>query len=86
MFIIIQKTLILAYKQKQLLSGITIVLDAGHGGMDKGTSVQHVDEASLNFIITKKIEKELINLEKYQGEITKYETELGADLSTILDQ
>lgn len=48
--------------QKQTLKGITIVLDAGHGGMDKGASVENVDEAPINLIITKKIEKELLKL------------------------
>ena len=54
-------TTIHAYKQKQLLSGITIVLDAGHGGMDKGASI-YIDEAPLNLVITKKLEKELLKL------------------------
>lgn len=55
-------TTIFAHQQKQILKGITIVLDAGHGGMDKGASSQNVQEASLNIIITKKLEKELIKL------------------------
>lgn len=55
-------TTILAYNENQLLKGITIVIDAGHGGMDKGASSQNVEEAPLNLIITKKLEKELLKL------------------------
>lgn len=55
-------TTILAYNENQLLKGITIVIDAGHGGMDKGASSQNVEEAPLNLIITKKLEKELSKL------------------------
>ena len=55
-------TTIIAHNNKQVLKGITIVIDAGHGGMDKGTSSQNVEEAPLNLIITKKLEKELLQL------------------------
>ena len=44
------------------LNGIVIVLDAGHGGFDKGASYQNVIEADLNLIITKKLEKKLTQL------------------------
>ena len=54
-------TTILAHNN-QLLKGITIVIDAGHGGMDKGASTQNIEEAPLNLIITKKLEKELLKL------------------------
>ena len=54
-------TTILAHNN-QLLKGITIVIDAGHGGMDKGASTQNVEEAPLNLIITKNLEKELLKL------------------------
>lgn len=55
-------TTIIAHNNKQLLKGITIVIDAGHGGMDKGTSSQNIEEAPLNLIITKKLENELLKL------------------------
>lgn len=53
---------IYAYHQNHILDGITIVLDAGHGGMDKGASYMDVDEAPINLIITKKLETELKKL------------------------
>lgn len=55
-------TTIIAHNNQQLLKGITIVIDAGHGGMDKGTIAQNIEEAPLNLIITKKLEKELLKL------------------------
>ena len=55
-------TTILAHNNHKLLKGITIVIDAGHGGMDKGASTQNIEEAPLNLIITKKLEKELLKL------------------------
>lgn len=55
-------TYIYAHKQNNLLDGINIVLDAGHGGMDKGASYKNVDEAPINLLITKKLEKKLQKL------------------------
>jgi len=38
------------------------VLDSGHGGFDQGASYQNIIESDLNLIITKKLEKKLIQL------------------------
>ena len=48
--------------KNNLLSGIVIVLDSGHGGFDQGASYQNIIESDLNLIITKKLEKKLIQL------------------------
>ena len=61
-FILFIPTSIYAHQQKQILNGITIVLDAGHGGMDKGASNQNVDEATLNLVIVQKLEDKLNEL------------------------
>lgn len=53
---------IFSYAQAQILSGIVVVLDSGHGGFDKGASVGEVDEAPLNLMIVKKLEKRLVDL------------------------
>ncbi len=39
------------------LDGISIVIDAGHGGKDQGASVNGVYEAPLNLAIAKEVEK-----------------------------
>lgn len=49
-------------QQGRLLSGVTIVLDSGHGGKDLGASEQGVDEAPLNLAIVKKLETKLKTL------------------------
>lgn len=49
-------------QQERLLSGVTIVLDSGHGGKDLGASEQGVDEAPLNLAIVKKLETKLKTL------------------------
>lgn len=49
-------------KNSQALSGVSIVLDSGHGGKDMGASYQGVDEAPLNLAIVKKLEKRLQSL------------------------
>lgn len=43
----------------KVLSGITVVLDSGHGGKDMGASYLGVDEAPLNLAIVKKLETAL---------------------------
>ena len=55
-------TTLYAHQTKQIFKGVTIVLDAGHGGMDKGTSYQEVKESEINLMIVKKLEKELSEL------------------------
>lgn len=55
-------TSIYSISRNQLLSGIYIVLDAGHGGRDLGASFYDVDEAPLNLIIVKKLKKQLESL------------------------
>ena len=66
MVFLISMMLIPSYiKSKQhykVLSGITIVLDSGHGGKDMGASYQEVYEAPLNLIIVRKLEKALTSL------------------------
>lgn len=42
------------------LIGKVIILDAGHGGKDKGTSVGKIYESDINLSIVKKLKKELI--------------------------
>lgn len=49
-------------QQGKLLSGVTVVLDSGHGGKDLGASDGGVDEAPLNLAITKKLEAKLKSL------------------------
>ena len=46
--------------QSKVLKGITIVLDAGHGGFDEGASYLNIKESELNLIFTKKLENKLI--------------------------
>lgn len=43
------------------LLGKTIVLDAGHGGVDAGAQSGKIIEKELNLILTQKLEKELIS-------------------------
>lgn len=58
MFIIFTIT---AYSIKKPLIGKKIVLDAGHGGVDKGTIYNDNYEKDINLNIVLKLEKELIN-------------------------
>lgn len=41
------------------LSGITIVLDAGHGGKDQGAQVENVKEQEINLLLTQKLKTKL---------------------------
>ena len=41
------------------LIGKTIILDAGHGGIDDGASNKYIIEKEMNLLLVKKIEKEL---------------------------
>ena len=41
------------------LLGKTIVLDAGHGGVDDGAKNNYIVEKNLNLVLVKKLEKEL---------------------------
>ena len=43
------------------LIGKTIVLDAGHGGIDDGAISNHIIEKELNLVIVKKLEQELVS-------------------------
>lgn len=47
-------------KNLNLLS-LTIVLDAGHGGVDAGAESGNIVEKELNLVLVKKLEKELIS-------------------------
>lgn len=60
------------------LLGKTIVLDAGHGGLDEGARYGQVIEKELNLTITKKLEKELNS----RGAIVYLTRENDDDLST----
>lgn len=60
------------------LLGKTIVLDAGHGGKDKGATSGKIIESELNLIITKKLEKELTS----RGATVYLTREDEKDLST----
>ncbi len=60
------------------LLGKTIVLDAGHGGKDKGATSGKIIESELNLIITKKLEKELAS----RGATVYLTREDEKDLST----
>lgn len=43
------------------LLGKTIVLDAGHGGVDDGATNTHIIEKELNLTLVQKLEKELVS-------------------------
>lgn len=60
------------------LLGKTIVLDAGHGGVDAGAQRGLIKEKELNLIIVKKIEQELIS----RGATVYLTRETDKDLST----
>ena len=60
------------------LLGTTIVLDAGHGGVDAGAQNSQIKEKELNLTIVKKLEKELIS----RGAVVYLTRETDKDLST----
>lgn len=60
------------------LSGQTICLDSGHGGIDVGAQGKNITEKDLNLILAKKLEKELVS----RGAIVYQTREDDYDLST----
>ena len=64
--------------KKSNLEGKTIVLDAGHGGIDEGARSGKIIEKELNLILTKKLEQEL----KSRGAIIYQTRDTDRDLST----
>lgn len=46
-------------QKSSLLDGIVIVLDAGHGGKDQGTTCKEISEATINLAIVKKLQHHL---------------------------
>lgn len=46
-------------KEYAPLSGVSIVLDAGHGGKDQGAQVENVKEQEINLLITQKLKAKL---------------------------
>ena len=63
------------------LSGITITVDAGHGGRDPGTTYGKIYEKDINLEIAKKLEKELISA----GANVYMTRTADVDLSSIYD-
>ncbi len=61
--LLLSLTLVHGYMQKQYhnLSGIVIVLDAGHGGRDGGANFNGVNEAQINLNIVLKLKQYLVN-------------------------
>lgn len=60
------------------LLGKTIVLDAGHGGVDAGAQNNYIIEKDLNLVLVKKLEKELLS----RGATVYLTREEDDDLST----
>ena len=60
------------------LLGKTIILDAGHGGVDAGAQGGKIIEKELNLVLVKKLEKELIS----RGGVVYLTRETDKDLST----
>ena len=60
------------------LTGKTICLDSGHGGIDVGAQSKYIIEKDLNLILSKKLEKELVS----RGAIVYQTREDDYDLST----
>lgn len=61
-FMIMIPAYVYSEKKHKILNGIRVVLDSGHGGKDMGASYAGIDEAPLNLVIVKKIEKRLNEL------------------------
>lgn len=60
------------------LLGKTIVLDAGHGGLDDGATSKYIIEKDLNLLLVQKLEKELTS----RGAIVYLTRKDDKDLST----
>lgn len=55
----------------RILFAMTVVIDAGHGGSDKGATRKSVREADLTFHIAKKLEKLILEDEKMHAILTR---------------
>ena len=60
------------------LLGKTIILDAGHGGVDSGAQSNNIIEKEINLVLVKKLESELIS----RGSIVYLTRKDDKDLST----
>ncbi len=52
----------IAKEKNMVLNDKIIFLDAGHGGVDKGTSYENIYEKDINLAITLKLKEELSNI------------------------
>ncbi|MGN1344200.1 MAG: N-acetylmuramoyl-L-alanine amidase [Traorella sp.] len=75
-------TSIYSISRNQMLKGITIVLDAGHGGKDQGASYEQTYEAPINLKITLKLKKQLETLGASIVLTRQDENDLSDELST----
>ena len=48
-----------AEKDRKVLDGVVVVLDAGHGGKDDGARCENEKEQDINLSIVKKLQKQL---------------------------
>ena len=51
-----------AEKDRKVLDGVVVVLDAGHGGKDDGARCENEKEQDINLSIVKKLQKQLETL------------------------
>ena len=65
LFFCLLLTVAFSNKEKSL-SGFTIILDAGHGGIDAGTSYKNIYEKDINLKIVKNLQK---TLEKHNANV-----------------